>query len=292
MGLGSVVAEWAEEDKFSVEDDGPFEGYSVVSQILNELDDPKEKYPPITTKTFMDFCRPSSIGQLDIEQVIKDMIAKTWRTDGIGYQLAMIFRTGHAMHDMMPELYMKDLLGRWVCKRCGAEYGKGDLLVSVPDHCSHCSQKWSNGWEPHFGKFWYREPYFKHKELPFGGHVDGVINTDKFKFILDVKTINDMGFNKVWTSKVPSPGYIAQLHCYMWLSGIHRARILYINKNNSKMFELPIKYDEKVIELIETRIRFLYESVLLGKRAPGYPDMKTLISCPELRNPEIWYGKK
>ena len=81
----------------------------------------------------------------------------------------------------------------------------------------------------------------------FKGHVDSVwIKKGKPFAIIEIKTAKDSSFNifvkkglRTW-----NPQYYAQIQSYMGMSGIHKAYILVLNKDNSEIADELVTFDE------------------------------------------------
>ena len=79
--------------------------------------------------------------------------------------------------------------------------------------------------------------------------------------ILEIKTINERGFGYVdpIMGGRPKVEHVAQVQAYMWLSGLKRARILYIKKDLSVgpdkvMCEHVVERDESIIDGIKAML--------------------------------------
>ena len=105
----------------------------------------------------------------------------------------------------------------------------------------------------------YVELEFKSDEFRLTGHCDGVLVWDDQDVeILEIKTINSWGFKSVdpITGGKPKVEHVAQVQAYMWMSGLKRARILYVKKDLSVgpdevMCEHVVERDESIIESIK-----------------------------------------
>ena len=81
----------------------------------------------------------------------------------------------------------------------------------------------------------------------FRGHVDSVwMKKGKPFAIIEIKTAKDASFNifvkkglRAW-----SPQYYAQIQSYMGMSGIHKAYILVLNKDNSEISDELVEFNE------------------------------------------------
>ena len=116
--------------------------------------------------------------------------------------------------------------------------------------CIHCG-KWGS-WD-------YQEYSIKIKDiagikgLDAVGHVDGVlVDADGNKKIVDIKTINQTGFD--WL-KSPKDSYVYQLHLYMEGLDIKDSCILYVNKTDGSMKLFDVPYDKEKINDLYGRIK-------------------------------------
>jgi hypothetical protein len=65
--------------------------------------------------------------------------------------------------------------------------------------------------------------------------------------IIEMKSINTWGFKEIAKSMQPEPAHYLQLQTYLWLTGIHEGYIIYEDKNDQTICEIPVTYDERVI---------------------------------------------
>ena len=83
------------------------------------------------------------------------------------------------------------------------------------------------------------------------GHCDGVFT--KEGWVLEIKTIGDASFR---TLVKPKEEHSWQVHCYMYMLGIPRAQILYVNRNTGSLRNFKVKFDHKIwnniCELVST----------------------------------------
>lgn len=96
--------------------------------------------------------------------------------------------------------------------------------------------------------------------LYLGGEADMIVWG---KVVIDFKTAATKSFSKVRPPIItpegevrPSSmkGYVWQVHAYMAMSDIPMALILYYNKDNSRIMEVPVPFNLRVWEQIEQKI--------------------------------------
>lgn len=116
-------------------------------------------------------------------------------------------------------------------------------------------------------------PYFK-------GHLDSVwMKKGKAFAILEIKTAKDASFMifirkglRAW-----SPQYYAQVQSYMGMSGIHKAYILVLNKDNSDIADELVTFDE-----------VFYQE--LRKKAAMIASAK--VAPPKINSSPLWFTCK
>ncbi len=96
------------------------------------------------------------------------------------------------------------------------------------------------------------------------GHIDGVIEINGEKFILDVKSISEMGFKSI-----PKDDHIRQVNLYLhsdWAKklGLKKGILFYQNKNNQDICPITFDYDEQKALSDLARFRAIYVQVQTG----------------------------
>lgn len=113
------------------------------------------------------------------------------------------------------------------------------------------------------------------KEFPFlKGHADAVIKD--LDAILEIKTAKDSSFKKFIKEGVKEwmPRYYAQLQAYMGMSGLHKAYILVLNKDNSEVCDEEVSYDDYFYHRLKERAEMIYNAV---------------VPPPRIGNTPLWY---
>lgn len=202
-------------------------------------------------------------------------------------ELTWVFGTGTAFHTQFQEDYLQRLgsvfQGWWRNRKDGSVH-KG---AAIHDHDDTLQNLWTG--RPEGGDYEYVELEFRCEEFRLTGHCDGVLvwGDDSPDEILEIKTINSRGFDFVdpIAGGKPKVEHVAQVQAYMWLSGLTRARILYIKKDLSVrdpkkvLCEHLIERDESIISSIK---EMLLECTSVvdngGEVPPRLPECRTKTS--------------
>lgn len=100
------------------------------------------------------------------------------------------------------------------------------------------------------------------------GHYDGVIILDGERYLLEIKTINHIAYERVAKYNTVYKKYLLQAHCYMKALGLKKAIFLFVNKSHTLsdeykvenpdidplFHEIEIKFDNKVWQEVEDKI--------------------------------------
>lgn len=95
------------------------------------------------------------------------------------------------------------------------------------------------------------------------GHADGILVINGKRYLLEIKTINDRGYQKLVEAK---PEHIEQSTLYLGLLKLDGVIVLYVNKNTSEMKEFRSMFNKS-----------LYEKRLLPRIAKFKQDVKNRI---------------
>ena len=78
------------------------------------------------------------------------------------------------------------------------------------------------------------------------GTPDAIMSFDDENYIIEIKTANNASFNQFVSHGLRAwrPQYYAQLNCYLGMSRIQKGILLCINKDNSKLREEQIEFNE------------------------------------------------
>lgn len=225
-----------------------------------------------------DRLRVSELADLCPREEVLAATMKFVRHRSVDADLSMIFAHGHALHWVLQNKILPGtgaLVGIWRCLECSKEYGKLEepfaqsVLVHRPDKCACGSEE-----------FLYREQFFYNKGYNIGGHPDGFLVLPGLpgKGIVEAKSISSRGAWEV--RQTPNMGHAIQAHCYMWLTGLQWAKILYWDKGGqgtTALVEHTLERDEETIESIKMTIRSIWDGLkteLLPQRICTTP------SCP------------
>lgn len=229
----------------------------------------KEKSPPGLDTWF----RASSVHNICPREYALRIVKGIPSSRKIDPNTLWFFGTGSAYHDLMQQKILKSIAqvyqGWWqkdsfagnFPKKCKdgsvdlVKYGTRRLKKGKKLKSGHVSHGWIP--KPPGGGWKFYEMEGRIEEFRFSGHWDGVLVWEDYSEILELKTINKWGVKVVDPSVGgrPMKNHIVQANGYMWISGLGRARILYINKSEpglkSAILEHIIYRDEKIIDDIK-----------------------------------------
>lgn len=217
----------------------------------------------------------------------------------ISAQGQRIFDAGHTMHDRWRTYLERSgaLMGVWECRHAHVDghpevskFGENEKLgILRPEKCT-CGRS----------DFIYREVGFLDEETMWGGHVDAIIDTVKFRqyqlsmlrngkaqkeegidtqniedryLVVDFKSMNPRQFEKL---ERPLSDHITQIQIYLYLSGLRYGKFIYEDKGLQAAKEYLVVRDEpllrvKKFEALELKRMVKYVKPN-GKRA--LPDRK------------------
>lgn len=81
--------------------------------------------------------------------------------------------------------------------------------------------------------------------LEFNYKIDGLLEINNNKYLLEIKTIYGAGFNSI--QKQPKEEHIFQIIAYMKFEGLNKAVLLYIGRDNGHMIEYKIKIENETL---------------------------------------------
>jgi len=91
------------------------------------------------------------------------------------------------------------------------------------------------------------------------GHIDAIVKIGDEHVLYDFKTVNSRKFTYI--KKEGDPHYVKQLLTYLWLApkkyNIKEARLLYISKDDMRMYEQMYTLDDNYIESIKKEMEEL-----------------------------------
>jgi CRISPR/Cas system-associated exonuclease Cas4 (RecB family) len=186
---------------------------------------------------------------------------------------------GHAFHHRMQRdlSIMGVLRGWWRCRSCGSLIGEENPIgIFLPEKCScqkeEDKRKWINIFE-------YEEISLRSEpQYNFRGNCDGIVEIDpgneNSRYVVDFKTIKSERFDFL---KFPESKYVIQVTIYMWLTGVKKSVIYYENKNDHRIKEFVVNYDNDLVEYIKNTSKKLKAVVEMGnipKIPKGYIQSK------------------
>jgi len=121
---------------------------------------------------------------------------------------------------------------------------------------------------------------FTDKELPYlQGHVDGILPHEDM--VLELKTCKDSSFKLFKKKGVKEwfPAYYYQAQCYMAFTGLNKALVLAINKDNAELHSEVVKYDEKVFNYIKLKAKSIHEGQSEPPRLSNNPAWFQCVLC-------------
>jgi hypothetical protein len=176
------------------------------------------------------------------------------------------FDIGHAMHYWYQNKYlgpMGVLKGTWECVRCD-EKRNGFYPKLDSSKCHHGGK---HRWE-------FVEAHVFSEEWEIKGKYDGLLDFgDGEEIVLDIKTSDPDWFKKM---KKPWDSAVAQLQVYMWLLGVHKGVLLYVDKSANgpvPVKDFKVEFDPSAVEDAKGKI----SEIRLGLTSHTLPDCR----CPK-----------
>jgi len=182
-------------------------------------------------------------------EVLRQLVTKDGKKIedvGIDIRTQMIFDVGTALHEWWQEKYfgpMGVLKGKWRCARCGF---KTDGMETMPKYPHNCDVGPKIGGTPalidhnpkdkikvgHNRTWKFDEVRVESKKWGIVGHSDGIYilgmgSLCEEDVVLDIKTAGPTFWNG---GGRPYPSNIFQINLYMWLLGLKKGILLYVDK--------------------------------------------------------------
>lgn len=260
----------------------PKKTVTIKDLIESAMRSPPQEVAPMNSD---DWIRISSLGSVCPREEVLRYIHSVPNKKLIGPDLGLTFEEGHAVHWMMQNKVMPAtglFVGTWRCTWCGESYGSiKDGLVPRPDACLRCGSIAGEAVRSNNRKqllvrdnaFLFVEEYIFNNEYMVGGSPDGyIVDGDPFNFkledliIAEFKSTSSNNFDKYKLS----PDFMHSIQCqfYMWLSGIKRAKIIYINKGVfgiDGIIEHDVKYDQESLDIGIMAISTIRNGLLTGE---------------------------
>lgn len=192
----------------------------------------------------------------------------TVRYDEVTPDEQMTYGVGSGWHFVMQNEFLGPhgiLFGKWDCWGCHKIYGEDMRPARRPKVCERCGGD----------RFLYEEIFLKNDEYKISGHPDGIIELDRRKRVLELKSINENGFkNRV--DMAPDPNHVIQINLYLWLTGLRDGLIVYQNKNGYGLRGLrayEVDYDQDLVSSMLSTISTVRHCLRTGNLPPR------LIAC-------------
>lgn len=201
------------------------------------------------------YFRASSLGKACARKEALKIVESLSEHDTVDADLALIFAKGHAAHWMhqehlMPAVAREAMVGWW--------QGKNGMLKTSPDEPLRL---WSySDAALVLEDASYMEAHVHDHENCIKGHPDMILDWDRVEHrphgapsgleIIEFKTRN--GMNTAWSAVDPEvggsplPEHVLQVQAYMMMTGIKRARIVYLRKG--EFSDLQDCYAEHVVK--------------------------------------------
>ena len=193
----------------------------------------------------------------------------------------MTFDMGHALHDMIQNVYLGPfgrLWGEWKCLNCQKVIHKG----TMPKSCPECELPWRDDRDGS-QNIVYSEMFVKDKDLDYCGHCDGVLlgRDETQRRVFEFKTKSKSQFA---TLRRPEAAHVIQVHAYMNGLGLKEAVILYWDKGsqcdwsrdsdgkwlagNPHLKSFHVKWDEELWAAMVKRIRDYHRATTMVRKLP------------------------
>jgi len=229
-----------------------------IKELLKRGFCQEKEITPLNKESYV---RVSALADLCPREEVLCSVNKVTREETVEPDLSMIFAHGTALHwvlqnQVLPKVGI--LIGVWKCFGCGKAHGQliGDndlsALVLRPDRCNECGT----------AEFTYVEQHFINKEFRITGHPDGflVIPGLPGKGIIEAKSIG-----QAWKVKqTPQMDHVIQAQCYLWLTGLKWAKILYWEKGGhglSALTEHHVERDEDTLVEIKKALTYIWNGI-------------------------------
>ncbi|MBM3257729.1 MAG: Dna2/Cas4 domain-containing protein [Candidatus Nealsonbacteria bacterium] len=104
------------------------------------------------------------------------------------------------------------------------------------------------------------------------GRADAIISDGKELYVLDIKSMNSMIFNKL---DEPKEENIDQIQLYLHYFKIPKGVLLYVNKDNQQLKDFVVQYDKKRALLLLDTLKDVKKKIdknIIPDRLADYPD--------------------
>jgi CRISPR/Cas system-associated exonuclease Cas4 (RecB family) len=103
------------------------------------------------------------------------------------------------------------------------------------------------------------------------GRADAIVSDGKELYVLDIKSINSMGFKYL---SEPKKENISQIQLYLHYFKVPKGILLYVNKDNQELKEFIVNYDQALsLSLLSelSNVKINIDKNIVPSRIPGYP---------------------
>jgi hypothetical protein len=225
----------------------------LVKRLVKYLDDYEDDYG--NDSSFHVSGLHGMCPRLEIyKRIIPEELLPSERLDNV---TRARFDVGNALHYWYQNKYlgpMGVLRGKWLCQRCGEER---EGFMPKGGSCSSRGCHWV-----------FQESSVFSKEWNIVGKCDGIVVVDDKEYLLDLKTCKPSLFASL--SK-PWPSAIMQVQIYLWLTGLRKGLLLYIDKSvdgTVPVKEFMVEYSDKAVEDAKGKIT----SFRFGMETRSLPD--------------------
>lgn len=124
--------------------------------------------------------------------------------------------------------------------------------------------------------------------IPIQGTCDGIINFHG-KRLIEIKSINDMGFQHRKIYQKPKDDHFRQAQLYMSALELDNAFVIYENKNNQSILVIPVVRDDAFLKKLYIKYGKIYQAHV-DKKMPKRPYKKTSQKCQDCRLHDFCWG--
>ena len=104
------------------------------------------------------------------------------------------------------------------------------------------------------------------------GRADAILSDGKNMYVLDIKSMNSMIFDKLAEAKEE---HVDQIQLYLHYFKIPKGILLYVNKNSLELKEFIVDYDKKRILVLLNNLNEIKKKIdsdIIPGRLPDYPE--------------------
>ncbi len=112
------------------------------------------------------------------------------------------------------------------------------------------------------------------------GRADAIISNGKELYVLDIKSINSMGFKYL---REPKKDNVNQIQLYLHFFKILKGILLYVNKDNQELKEFIVEYNSSLSKILLEGLKSVKRDIkedLVPSRIPSYPNDWQCRYCP------------